>query len=141
MLKNKTYSLILFFLIALFTLINREHANAQSGLEFSQVLLVGNSVQSVPSGKVWKLESIWSASPGVMNSSCSSVSSAVDYARAIEINSVSLFPASATQTGSSGNIYSSGEIASFPYWLPAGTSVKAYCSGSQISVIEFTVIP
>jgi hypothetical protein len=128
-------------IIMLFAMCILGDVKAQSGLAFSQVILVGNSAQTVPLSKAWKIEAIWSSSPGVANSSCSSVTGAVDYAKAIEINSVTLFPLSAVQTGSSGNIFFSGEAVSFPYWVPAGTSVKAYCPGSQISVVEFTIIP
>lgn len=136
------YSKFLFLLLFFgFIFCKYEVVNAQSGLAFSQVILVGNTAQTVPTGKVWKIETIWSFTSGVVNSSCSGVASAMDYARAININSVTLYPVSATQTGSSGNIFNSGEASSFPYWIPAGTSVQAYCSGSQISVVEFTILP
>lgn len=135
------FKLVISFIIFVFIFCKFEKVNAQSGLAFSQVILVGSTADTVPAGKVWKIETIWSFNSGVVNSNCSSVASAIDYARAININSVTLYPVSATQTGSSGNIFSSGEAASFPYWIPAGTSVQAYCSGSQISVVEFTILP
>lgn len=133
---TKVFAVLLLVVLGFF-----EHSNAQSGLAFSQVLLVDNQVQTVPAGKVWKMESIWSFTSGVVNSNCSSVANALDYGRAIEVNSVVLFPVSATQTGSSGNIFFSGEVASFPYWVPAGTTVRSYCPGSQISILEFSIVP
>jgi len=116
-------------------------ASAQTSLAYNRTLLVDNNVQTVPANTTWKIESIMSASPYAVNSACNATNGAFDYGRAIVIDGVDIFPTSATQSSSSGSIFTTGNSNSFPFWLPAGTTVKTFCSGSKISVIEFKIAP
>ena len=121
-------------------------------LGFSQVLLVGSIQQSVPAGKVWKIESVMpSASfprdaatnyytlpnPGITH----------DYIIVVNGNNVFLGQVvSSTTTGYTGGSsayaqsYTSVNAALFPIWLPPGTTLAAGNNIRYISVVEFNLI-
>ena len=121
---------------------------SQGNLQFSQVLtLTGgisagpgitttSSTQTVPAGKVWKIESLGGGSIGTTNTS---------YLGIIINNGLSIFKQMGntnTGTGFSNNIC--------PIWLRAGDNVSIQHFNSSgltvstsyvISVIEFNIIP
>ena len=111
-------------------------SNAQSQLTFNQVLLVPLTTQgdTVPQGKVWKVESAVSEllTNGetyfhVNNNKCNITKSIT--------NIGSLY-------NSSQNAYayaSSTVNPIFPMWLPAGTIVTSGLDVSALSIIEFNI--
>ena len=99
-------------------------ANSQT-LEFSQVLLV-SSLDTVPQGKVWKVESTLVT--------CYSHCSATIYVNNIEIVAYvydSGVPNNSQRTAAAYN------PTSFPIWLPEGTTLNIGSNVQYISVIEF----
>ena len=115
------------------------------GLEFDQVLLISNS-DTVPAGKVWKVESVIYNIPhqnaGYATSSSSSYCSSGYYRNyAITIDGT---PTKVGQ-GSMPTSYSSAaymhSYTMLPIWLPAGTTLDGGPCQNKISVIEFTLIP
>lgn len=116
-------------------------AKAQSGLQFSQVVLtnstlgnsIGNtaSVGTVPAGKVWKIENILS------DNGMSSIGFKLNAGATLQI------PYYSGSTAWS-NMMSNQS----PIWLPEGTVVSLYrintATSSQtiyFSIIEFNVVP
>lgn len=122
------------------------------GLQFSRVLLVEATQQSVPAGKVWKVESVMpSTSYGRASASYYTLPSptlANDYVIIINSNNVFLGDATAGVTsGYTGGSNAASEIflgvnaSLFPMWLPENTTLAASNNIKYISVIEFTIVP
>ena len=99
-------------------------AKSQS-LEFNQVLLI-NSLNTVPQGKVWKVQSALSD----CSSNCSST---------IVVNNQNIYtyvyhtgvPSNSQKTAAAHN------PTNFPIWLPSGTTLDIGGGVKYISVIEF----
>jgi hypothetical protein len=129
---------ILFTFLILSTL-----ANAQGNLQFNQVKLV-TSLETVPSGKVWKIESviynIASTASGYQasNGSCNSTSYE---STSIEIASVPTKVGQGTQAASYSNLQYTHSYTILPLWIPAGTTLSGGTCLNKISVIEFNIIP
>jgi hypothetical protein len=123
-------------------------AKAQGNLQFNQVIFLEKSIVlpanisssfteqsiTVPAGKVWKIESVMASF--FQNTATPNPS----------------FSTSGTVMLNKKIIFSTGNVASFPIWLPEGTYTIRYIynnstSGSinelygAISAIEFNVIP
>lgn len=96
-------------------------------LQFSQVLLIGSNTQTVPAGKVWKVETVLPEGQGITSLSRTPLFIAVN------ANSVGM--------GGFINYGSTLDIHSQPVWLPAGTTIAAGQNVFRVSVIEFTVLP
>ncbi len=135
--------IIIFLLLAMFAT-----AKAQGELQFNQVIFLEKSIVlpanisspfteqsiTVPAGKVWKIESVMASF--FQNSSSPNPG----------------FSTSGTVMLNKKIIFSTGNVANFPIWLPAGTYTIRYIynqstSGSinelygGISAIEFNVVP
>jgi len=108
-------------------------------LQFSQVLLVSSNTQTVPAGKVWKVENILASSSLV-----ASGNQTVNFS--ISVDNSQVFVAGAN---SQVNVYNQGvqSMSSTsnqlvqPIWLPAGSTLSAGQNVFRVSVIEFTVVP
>ena len=108
---------------------------AQGNLQFNQVLLV-TSTQTVPSGKVWKVEN---AIATHLLASCST-----DPLHSIVVNGFSATITQGGQVGFDGYCFGWRGLASvteFPLWLPAGTTLAAGSNVNALSVIEFNIVP
>jgi hypothetical protein len=124
-------SFVCFLLIFCFTSLN-----AQT-LGYSQTVLVSNSIQTVPANKVWKVESFLPTT--------SKVTSTFPTAFNLVVNG-SAYPvghsAFGNVSGNNAEAWSSSMVnTSFPFWLPAGSTLAAGTGIGLISVIEFSVIP
>ena len=135
----KKSNLYLIFLIC-FT----SFSNAQT-LTFSQVLLVGNTAQTVPTGKVWKVESYLLNNSTTVNNSAGNCVAAGTNPGALFIVAA---PGGATYNFMyrpvQANPSSSGQWgfgATFPFWLPAGSQLASNCASWYLSVIEFSINP
>lgn len=121
-------------------------------LQFSRVLLVDATQQTVPAGKVWKVESVMpTTSYGRASASYYTLPSptlANDYVIIVNSHNVFLGDATAGVTsGYTGGSSAASEIflgvnaALFPMWLPENTSLAASTNIRYISVVEFSVVP
>jgi hypothetical protein len=131
----------LFLLVAIFSI--STFAKTQGNLQFNQVKLV-SSLETVPSGKVWKVESCayqggtpiciapYSLSP------CNNVngSNPIYALQSININSNQIYINTL-----SNNASSLGSSIQFPIWLPAGTTAAAGTNTRFLNVIEFNIVP
>lgn len=115
-------------------------ANAFSqSLQFSQVILVSSVQQTVPTGKVWKVESFWKANTYISYYANGTTCSQTDYHSPFMVNGQIYYVLKGVSTGSSSVYACTGN--DFPLWLPAGTTLRTICSCDFLSVIEFTVVP
>lgn len=124
---------------------------AQGNLQFNQAKIISNTdpMQTVPAGKVWKIESVFTAGDqdvyGVQTSgttlslfpTCGVPSFYYQYSgRYLAINNIPI----------SFGIHNAGEqMTNLPIWVPAGSNICT-CTNSSIcargySVIEFNIIP
>lgn len=117
---------------------------AQGNLQFNQVKLVTNQ-ETVPVGKVWKVESVIYNIPSGSNTyqtgnygDCS----ASDYNKSAIV--VDGYPTKVGQ-GTTPLGYSSGlythTYTMLPLWLPAGATLSGGTCLNKVSVIEFNIIP
>jgi len=115
-------------------------SNAQNQLTFNQVLLVTLTTQgdTVPQGKVWKVESAVSDLPepvrALGNSSGYEISEIFYYIN----NSKSLLNKNSSMYFNGWNEYTN-TANPFPMWLPAGTIVTDGNGVSALSIIEFNI--
>ena len=105
-------------------------------LQFSQVILVTN-MQTVPTGKIWKVESYLPTT--------AKVTSFVPTSFNITVNGIS-YPighsAYGNVSGNNAEAWSSEMVnTSLPLWLPAGATVAAGSGIGLLSVIEFSAVP
>ena len=106
-------------------------ATAQNSMEFSRVLLV-ETLDSVPQGKIWKVTNILPTLGGSGSSE-------------IQVNGNDIIVAFSTGSGSNNNYNSSWNNdyryngLQGPYWLPEGTTLQAGTNVQYISVIEFNI--
>jgi hypothetical protein len=115
-------------------------ASGQYTLQFNQAKLVG-SLETVPAGKVWKVEGFMPSmrlSSAVCTGSTSCISSSTE--SIILVNSTSVYMASSNSYGSTYGYNSTAAVNNSVYWLPEGTTLAAGTGVYRISVIEFNLI-
>lgn len=118
---------------------------AQGNLQFNRAILV-SSPQTVPTGKVWKVESALIANPVHPPVAASTHINANSAVITVNGNAVYVFSTYWAQ-GTAGYHYDRGPNIDthvqtvFPFWLPAGNSVGASSNVHYVSVIEFNIVP
>jgi hypothetical protein len=134
---------ILILLLSVFAYIPSFFCQSGGSMQFSRVLLIGTAVDTVPSGKVWKLESVLSSSQLAPALSAGNLTQEKTNSLQIKVNNTNISIASWLE-----NEYSSyrghtafGQVTVLPIWLPAGSSVSASSNAAYISVIEFDILP
>ncbi len=123
---------------------------SQGNLQFNQVKIISNTdpSQTVPAGKVWKIESVFSeggdtypmGASGTVYAHFSACGLASfnfqNYGRYLSINNIPV----AFGIHSAGN-----QMTNLPVWLPSGTTIctciPSYICARGYSVIEFNIIP
>lgn len=155
---NARRTFVLFVSLLMFSFSN---SFSQGDLQFNQVKLIGNTQETVPSGKVWKIESAFGqGSPVPICMLCRStcdwsytgyISSGFYVNGSLCIEDVLLAsPTSGwTSTNCTGGAWSGSAtkclrgytVNPFPIWLPANATVKAAVSGAYLSVVEFNIVP
>jgi hypothetical protein len=116
---------------------------AQGNLQFNQVKLI-NSNSTVPTGKIWKIESVLHGD----NNSWAFGSPSTDCIMSIKINESNVC-LSRLHTYASGTGFSNSAAASesafnctsFPIWLPEGVTIDLGFNSKFISVIEYNLVP
>lgn len=135
---NRIY-LYLSCIIMLFLFSNDASFAQGYTLQFNNVLLVNNALQTVPANKVWKVEKMMTGGFYVYPYNTGSCNQSNTDPYQVQINGATYFLNESLSTGQSSYQYAPGST-SGPLWLPAGTTVKTNCSNSLLSVIEFNLI-
>jgi hypothetical protein len=123
---------------------------SQGNLQFNQVKLV-STVETVPVGKVWKVESAAynGGAPFTNSSAIYAFPGSTNQPRGFEsIMSYSVngqlnyFPVTYTIGGTSVQFSNSvNGVAHFPLWLPEGSTLAVGTNMRHLSVLEFNIIP
>jgi hypothetical protein len=119
--------------------------NAQGTLQFNQVKLL-NSSETVPAGKVWKVEGLSYNGGNVFNGAVTYTTHVFGGNRGFDgfmrfqVNGESIVIPAAYVTSANG-IATAIPNYTFPMWLPAGTTLAPQTNITFINVIEFNVIP
>ncbi len=135
---------IIFFITLCFILcMNIETTLAQNNnLQFNRVILV-NSLQTVPAGKVWKVESVLSSSDLALCPSglgCAGTGLTSTFFSVI-INGITVIMGSRQVSFGSNGQSSNGDLTALPIWLPEGTTLNKGTNTAFISVIEYNLVP
>ena len=105
------------------------------------MVLVSNTLQTVPAGKVWKVESYMQA--GIAASDMIEVGGSCAYSdrhHPMIVNGQTYFLINGSPGhGSSGTFLAASNI--LPMWLPAGETLRTACAKDVLSVIEFNLVP
>ncbi len=113
----------------------------QYNLQLNQVVLVSNTIQTVPAGKVWKVESYMQA--GIAAPDMIEVGTACAYSdrhHPMIVNGQTYYLINGSPGhGSSGTFLAVGNL--LPLWLPAGATIRTACAKDVLSVIEFNLVP
>ena len=135
-------------ILALFSALSSQ-LYSQGNLQFNQVKLV-STIETVPAGKVWKVESavFMGGSPFCIgtgtNTSCgpgSMQSTGFVGDMSFQVNGqINYLYTNLGQPGSSAS-YASQGYSTFPIWLPAGSTLAASTNMRYLSVLEFNIIP
>ena len=104
-------------------------------------MLVSNTIQTVPAGKVWKVESYMQA--GIAAPDMIEVGTACAYSdrhHPMIVNGQTYYLINGSPGhGSSGTFLAVGNL--LPLWLPAGATIRTACAKDVLSVIEFNLVP
>jgi hypothetical protein len=119
------------YLTALFTFLSLS-SFSQGNLQFNQVITVGATDMTVPTGKVWKVESYQQQQVGVSLSGAISGCSDLSRPRPYFIDGNSYHHINVAGWGATNVPVSANN--EFPIWLKAGQVIKTSCSGDFLSV-------
>jgi len=142
--KFKSLRLKCFLLLLLFSGL----AGAQNNLAFSRVLLL-TATDTVPAGRVWKVESVlqgtssaWQTVTSGTNSYFSVCGFLVNGVYTSAINYYRWYSTTTTGNGTAQSATSAGfQGTSLPLWLPAGTAIAPATNANGVSVIEYYITP
>jgi hypothetical protein len=113
----------------------------QYNLQLNQVVLVSNTIQTVPVGKVWKVESYMQA--GIAAPDMIEIGTACAYSdrhHPMIVNGQTYYLINGSPGhGSSGTFLAVGNL--LPLWLPAGATIRTACAKDMLSIIEFNLVP
>lgn len=122
--------LLLFFLLC-----GAASTNAQGNLQFNNAILISSTLQTVPAGKVWKIESY-------TPTSVYGIHGGIPATHNIVINGdIKIVGMSAGLNYNYNSGSHSAVLHSFPIWLPAGSTVIVGAGISSLSVLEFNLVP
>jgi hypothetical protein len=129
--------------LILFVLLN-QLAYAQGNLQFNQVKLV-TALETVPAGKVWKIESVIYNIPSEMSSyqTSQSLSCGVNTFQnfAIEVAGVPTKTGQGVGALQLSNITYTQGYTELPIWLPGGVTLSGGPCLNKVSILEFNIIP
>ena len=141
--KKDKMNKILFLVLCSFIYLPVCLSQFSGSLQFNRVKLIGATVDRVPLGKVWKVESVLSSSQLAPGLPSNNVAQDKINALQIKVNGTIITISSWLE-----NVYSSyrghsafGRVTELPIWFPAGSILEISSNAAYISVIEFNIIP
>jgi hypothetical protein len=133
--KKFLYKLLLLPLLLITVLVSGQPYT----LQFNQAKLVG-TVETVPSGKVWKVEGFLPSTrltTAVCTGSTSCTSSSTE--NTIIVDGTTVYLASSNASGHTYGYNSVAAVMNNVFWLPAGTTLAAGTGVFRVSVLEFNL--
>jgi hypothetical protein len=135
----KKWGIVGFTAFVLFVL-SCSMGKAQGNLQFNAIKLISTQ-ETVPVGKVWKLESAPYKIDAVGSiGNYTSASPGVEYVQSILVNGNILFVQAIRYYDGSWHTFT-GPTCQFPMWLPEGSTLASGVGVQFISAIEFNVVP
>lgn len=137
----KTRLIAIFILSGILLLIG-SFCYGQGSLEFNQIKQVVNVQESVPAGKVWKIEGVMynrgiPAPVCTGSTSCSNINQ-IDQ---IVVDGQTIVVREFESRGDYDQVNSLIWESKFPLWLGAGSTLQASNGVYAVNVIEFNIIP
>jgi hypothetical protein len=117
--------------------------SGQGNLQFNQIVIVSNTFQTVPQGKVWKIESYLQQQVTVTNQ-FSEGCSGPDISwrlRPFYIDNIPYYSMTGVGYGAGNETFRVAPLNPFPIWLGANQVVHTTCQGDILSIVEFNIIP
>ena len=112
---------------------------AQGNLQFNQALRVSNTPQTVPVGKVWKVES-YLENEGDNSPNYATGCTNLGYHRPLTINNYNYYFVGSIAYGNTAFVQLTNAN-KLPVWLKAGDIIKTTCIQDFASVLEFNIVP
>lgn len=114
-------------------------------LQYSQVKLI-TTTETVPGGKVWKVESVMASSNLATTAGTDSQNHSVRIVvngTTVHIKAINTWVGSSSGSNANPRPYgvTTIDVTDLPIWLPAGTTLEAGTNAAYISVIEFNEAP
>jgi hypothetical protein len=118
---------------------------AQGNLQFNRVLFVLDTLKTVPTGKIWKIESIAINASGNLAQAYANLNITGSGTCANTDVSNAYFIINGAKRVCAGIGNSSGAdvvpaSCCFPLWLPAGATLRTQCPAAVLSVVEFNIV-
>ena len=112
---------------------------SQGNLQFNQVLKVIDVDQTVPIGKVWKVESYHQQTVGISTNMPTTGCGDLSRPRPYYVDNVLYHHVNGIGNGNSS--YASAATNEFPLWLKESQMLRTSCPGDFLSVLEFNIVP
>lgn len=112
---------------------------SQGNLQFNQVIKVIDVNQTVPSGKVWKVESYHQTQVSISTSMPTTGCGDLTRPRPYFVDNTMYYHLVGIGNGVAN--YTSTATNEFPLWLSEGRLLRTSCPGDFLSVIEFNIVP
>jgi hypothetical protein len=112
---------------------------SQGNLQFNQVLKVIDVDQTVPAGKVWKVESYHQQTVGISTNMPTTGCGDLSRPRPYYVDNVLYHHVNGIGNGNSS--YASAATNEFPLWLKESQMLRTSCPGDFLSVLEFNIVP
>jgi hypothetical protein len=113
--------------------------SAQGNLQFNQVIKVVNVNQTVPAGKVWKVESYHQETVGISTNMPTTGCGDLSRPRPYFVDNTMYYHLNGIGNGNSN--FASSATNEFPLWLGAGQFIRTSCPQDFLSIIEFNIVP
>ena len=112
---------------------------SQGNLQFNQVLKIIDVDQTVPIGKVWKVESYHQQTVGISTNMPTTGCGDLSRPRPYYVDNVLYHHLNGIGNGNSS--YASAATNEFPLWLKESQTLRTSCPGDFLSVLEFNIVP
>jgi len=127
-------------ILLLFILFSPYFLFGQGNLQFNQVLSVGTTAQTVPAGKVWKVETYMQSRTVLTEFYEFPGCTYPDRQHPFLINTKPYYQVNGSPGhGSSGVFMAVSNL--LPLWLKSGDTVQTTCPDNFLSILEFNIIP
>jgi hypothetical protein len=113
--------------------------SAQGNLQFNQVIKVVNVNQTVPAGKVWKVESYHQETVGISTNMPTTGCGDLSRPRPYFVDNTMYYHLNGIGNGNRN--FASSATNEFPLWLGAGQFIRTSCPQDFLSIIEFNIVP
>lgn len=128
-----------FQLILILVFIVQLNLASQNNLQFSQVVIVSETNQTVPTGKVWKIETYLQKQVVISNQGSGNCTNTASWLRPFYIDESPYYSIIGIGYGAGNETFRAAPANPFPIWLKSNQTIRTSCSGDILSVLEFNI--